>query len=107
MAGSEQRFMTVAEFTEEVVTSGKRVLIDFYAPWCGPCKQVSPLLDEIEAAGEIEVLKLNIDYASEVAVNLRVRGVPTLIIYKDGEISGTKVGGLSKKELLDFVAAYG
>jgi len=107
MVGSEQRFMTVAEFTEEVVTSGKRVLIDFYAPWCGPCKQVSPLLDEIEAEGEIEVLKLNIDHAAEVATSLRVRGVPTLIIYKDGEISGTKVGGLSKTQLLDFVAAYG
>jgi thioredoxin 1 len=107
MAGSEQRFMTVEEFEGEVVQSGKRVLVDFYAPWCAPCKKLSPLLDEVETEEGIEVLKLNIDHAPEVAVNLRVRGVPTLVLYKDGEISGTKVGALSKGQLLDFVEAYG
>jgi len=104
---SDQRFMTTKEFQDEVVLSGETVLVDFYAPWCAPCKQLSPLLDEVEKEEGIKVLKLNIDHAPEVATSLRVRGVPTLIIYKDGEISGTKVGALNKGQLLDFVETYG
>ncbi len=97
--------LTDASFDEEVLNSGEPVLVDYWAQWCGPCKMISPLLDEIaeEYDGELKVVKLNIDDNSEVPLKYGIRGIPTLMIFKDGDISDTKVGPVSKSQLKAFI----
>jgi thioredoxin 1 len=86
-------------------TSKGLVLIDFWAPWCGPCRQLSPLVDELagEMAGKLEVFKMNVDENPETPSEFMVRGIPTLMIFKDGKLLDTKVGGLPKAALLEWV----
>lgn len=97
--------LTDSNFEEEVLKSDNPVLVDFWAEWCGPCRQIAPVLDEIakERAGKITVAKVNIDKNPGTPQKYGVRGIPTLIIFKDGKAASTKVGSLPKSKLLEWV----
>jgi thioredoxin 1 len=91
-------------FDSEVIKSDKPVIVDFWAEWCGPCKALAPILDEIasEVAGA-KVVKVNVDEASELAQQYGIRGIPTLIFFKDGEVKSTLVGNQPKAEILKSI----
>lgn len=97
--------VTDSDFSQVVLKADKAVLVDYWAEWCGPCKMIAPVLDDIavEYADKIIVAKLNIDDNPETPLNYGVRGIPTLMIFKAGEVEATKVGSLSKKELAAFI----
>ncbi len=92
-------------FEEQVLNSGKPVLVDYWAAWCGPCKMIAPILDEIadEYTDKLTIAKINIDDNQLTPQKYAVRGIPTLMIFKNGEIAGTKVGAMSKSQLSAFI----
>jgi thioredoxin 1 len=94
-----------ATFERDVLRSEQAVLVDFWAEWCGPCRAIAPLVEEIarERSGSLRVVKVNIDDHPATAQKLGVRGIPTLILYKGGSIVAQKVGALGKSELATFV----
>ena len=99
--------VTDASFENDVLQSDIPALVDFWAAWCGPCKMIAPLLDELseDYAGKIKVCKMDVDSNPETSVKFNVRGIPTLLIFKNGNIEGTKVGALSKAQLVEFIEA--
>lgn len=94
-----------ASFEQEVIGADLPVLVDFWAPWCGPCKMIAPILDDLaeQFEGKLKVTKLNVDDHKETAAKFNVRGIPTLIIFKNGAAHATKVGAVSKPQLIDFI----
>ncbi len=97
--------LTDETFEKEVLQSNIPVLVDYWADWCGPCKMIAPILDSLtdEYAGKLKISKLNIDDNQQVPQKYGVRGIPTLMIFKNGNVEATKVGALSKSQLTAFI----
>ena len=97
--------LTDETFEEEVLQSNIPILVDYWAPWCEPCKMIAPILDSLTAeyAGKLKIAKLNIDDNQKTPQKYGVRGIPTLMIFKNGNVEATKVGALSKSQLTAFI----
>lgn len=97
--------VTDSEFENAVLKSDTLVLVDFWAEWCGPCRQIAPALEDLakDMAGKVTVAKVNVDDNPKTPQNYNVRGIPTMILFKDGEIASTKVGSLPKSALYEWV----
>ncbi|WP_148716329.1 thioredoxin TrxA [Chitinolyticbacter meiyuanensis] len=98
-------YVTDASFEDQVLKAEGAVLVDYWAEWCGPCKMIAPILDEVagEYAGRLTVAKLNIDENQATPPKFGIRGIPTLMLFKGGEVKATKVGALSKSQLTAFL----
>ena len=97
--------LTDAEFENQVIKSEKPILVDYWAEWCGPCKMIAPVLEEVasELSDKILIGKLNVDENSETPPKYGIRGIPTLMLFKNGEVVGTQVGAISKSDLISFI----
>ena len=98
-------YLSDGSFEEEVLKSDTPVLVDYWAEWCGPCKMIAPILDEIagDYAGKLKIAKLNIDDNPETPPKYGIRGIPTLMLFKGGNVEATKVGAVSKSQLTAFL----
>jgi thioredoxin 1 len=98
-------YVTDASFEADVLKSGEPVLVDYWAEWCGPCKMIAPILDEIAAeyTGKVKIAKLNIDENPQTPPRYGIRGIPTLMLFKNGNVEATKVGAVSKSQLTAFI----
>ena len=108
MANELIKQVTDATFETEVLNAGSPVLVDFWAEWCGPCKMIAPILDEVATSydGKLQVAKMNVDDNREVPAKFGIRGIPTLMLFKDGQLAATKVGALSKAQLTAFIEPH-
>ncbi len=97
--------VTDDSFEQDVIKSEVPVLVDYWAEWCGPCKMIAPILEEVvdDYAGKLKIAKLNIDENPNTPPKFGIRGIPTLILFKDGDVEATKVGALSKSQLTAFI----
>ena len=107
MASNLIKHVSDASFEADVLQSVQPVLVDYWAEWCGPCKMIAPILDEVSNtyADRLQVTKMNVDENREVPAKFGIRGIPTLMLFKDGQLAATKVGALSKAQLTAFIDA--
>ena len=105
MASDLIKHITDASFEADVLQSGTPVLVDYWAEWCGPCKMIAPILDDVASAyeGKLTIAKMNVDENREIPAKFGIRGIPTLMIFKNGELAATKVGALAKAQLTAFI----
>lgn len=105
MASDLIKHITDASFEADVLQPGSTVLVDFWAEWCGPCKMIAPILDEVATAyqGKLLIAKMNVDENRAMPAKFGIRGIPTLMLFKNGELAATKVGALSKAQLTAFI----
>src|SRR6218665_298495 len=107
MASDLIKHISDASFEADVLQSGTPVLVDYWAEWCGPCKMIAPILDDVATAyqGKLTIAKMNVDENREIPAKFGIRGIPTLMLFKDGELAATKVGALAKAQLTAFLDA--
>ena len=105
MASELIKHLSDASFEADVLKAGTPVLVDDWAEWCGPCKMIAPILDEVAGAyqGKLTIAKMNVDENREIPAKFGIRGIPTLMLFKNGELAATKVGAMSKAQLTAFI----
>ncbi|WCM86316.1 thioredoxin TrxA [Acidovorax sp. NCPPB 3576] len=105
MASELIKHLSDASFETDVLQPGTTVLVDYWAEWCGPCKMIAPILDEVADTykDKLTVAKMNVDENREVPAKFGIRGIPTLMLFKDGQLAATKVGAMSKTQLTAFI----
>ena len=105
MASDLIKHTSDATFEADVLKSEKPVLVDYWAEWCGPCKMIAPILDEVSAAyrDKLQIAKMNVDENRDIPAKFGIRGIPTLMLFKDGQLAATKVGAMSKAQLTAFI----
>lgn len=105
MASDLIKHLSDASFEADVLKSSTPVLVDYWAEWCGPCKMIAPILDEVAGSyqGKLQIAKMNVDENRAVPAKFGIRGIPTLMLFKNGELAATKVGALSKAQLTAFI----
>jgi thioredoxin 1 len=105
MASDLIKHVSDTSFQADVLEAQTPVLVDFWAEWCGPCKMIAPILDEVAGtySGKLQISKMNVDENREVPAKFGIRGIPTLMVFKDGQLAATKVGALSKAQLTAFI----
>lgn len=105
MASDLIKHVSDATFEADVLQSAQPVLVDYWAEWCGPCKMIAPILDEVSSAyqGKLQIAKMNVDENREIPAKFGIRGIPTLMLFKDGQLAATKVGAMSKAQLTAFI----
>jgi thioredoxin 1 len=105
MASELIKHVSDASFEADVLQANMPVLVDYWAEWCGPCKMIAPILDDLSSsyAGKLQVAKMNVDENRDIPAKFGIRGIPTLMLFKNGELAATKVGALSKAQLTAFI----
>jgi thioredoxin 1 len=108
MASDLIKHISDSSFEADVLKSSTPVLVDYWAEWCGPCRSIAPILEDIavEMNGQLQIAKMNVDENREVPAKFGMRGIPTLMIFKDGQLAATKVGALNKSQLAEFVKPF-
>ena len=105
MASELIKHISDSSFEADVLKSGKPVLVDYWAEWCGPCKMIAPILDEVSQSykDKLQIAKMNVDENRDIPAKFGIRGIPTLMLFKDGQLAATKVGAMSKAQLTAFI----
>ncbi len=105
MASELIKNISDASFDTDVLQSSQPVLVDYWAEWCGPCKMIAPILDEVASAydGKLQIAKMNVDENRDIPAKFGIRGIPTLMLFKNGQLAATKVGALNKSQLTAFI----
>ena len=108
MASDLIKHISDASFESDVLKAGKPVLVDYWAEWCGPCKMIAPILDEVSESykDKLQIAKMNVDENRDIPAKFGIRGIPTLMLFKGGQLSATKVGALSKAQLTAFIDSH-